>query len=98
MARVIGRDDAEARALLEAVGVRLHAADAATMYPSLAANTVVSKTLGDLIAAGRLGMKTGAGFYDWTPETIAGERARYEALLRAGLALLEPELPKVDPG
>ncbi len=43
-------------------------------------------------------MKTGAGFYDWTPESIARERARYEALLRAGLALLEPELPKVDPG
>ena len=79
-------------------GLDVHAAAAATMYPSLAANTVPSKTLGDLVAAGRLGMKTGAGFYDWTPESIARERARYEALLRAGLALLEPELPKVDPG
>jgi 3-hydroxybutyryl-CoA dehydrogenase len=78
-------------------GLDVHAAAAATMYPSLAANTVPSKTLGDLVAAGRLGMKTGAGFYDWTPESIARERARYEALLRAGLALLEPELPKVDP-
>jgi 3-hydroxybutyryl-CoA dehydrogenase len=78
-------------------GLDVHAAAAATMYPSLAANTVPSKTLSGLVAAGRLGMKTGAGFYDWTPESIARERARYEALLRAGLALLEPELPKVDP-
>ena len=77
-------------------GLDVHAAAAATMYPSLAANTVPSKTLAGLVAAGRLGMKTGAGFYDWTPETIARERARYEALLRAGLALLEPELPKID--
>lgn len=78
-------------------GLDVHAAAAATMYPSLAANAAPSTTLTGLVAAGRLGMKTGAGFYDWTPETIARERARYEALLRAGLALLEPELPKVDP-
>ncbi len=41
-------------------------------------------------------MKTGGGFYDWTPETIAAEKARYEAVLRGALALLADELPKVD--
>lgn len=76
-------------------GIDVHAAAAATMYPSLAANTVPSRVLTDLVAAGRLGMKTGAGFYDWTPESIARERARYEALLRASLALLQAELPPV---
>lgn len=77
-------------------GLDVHAAAAATMYPDLAANTVPSKAITDRVAAGRHGMKTGGGFYDWTPEAIARERARYERLLQAGLALLEPELPKVQ--
>jgi 3-hydroxybutyryl-CoA dehydrogenase len=76
-------------------GLDVHAAAAATMYPDLAANKAPSKALTDRVAAGRLGMKAGAGFYDWTPETIAKERKRYEAMLLAGLALLEPELPKI---
>ena len=76
-------------------GLDVHAAAAATMYPDLATDKVPARCLADRVAAGRLGMKTGAGFYDWTPETIAAEKARYEALLRAGLALLAPELPKV---
>jgi 3-hydroxybutyryl-CoA dehydrogenase len=76
-------------------GLDVHAAAAATMYPDLASDQVPAKALTDRVAAGRLGMKAGAGFYDWTPETIAAERARYEAILRGALALLEPELPKV---
>ena len=77
-------------------GLDVHAAAAATMYPGLADDKAPSKVLTGLVAAGRLGMKTGAGFYDWTPEAIAKERARYEALLRAGIDLLAPELPKVE--
>jgi 3-hydroxybutyryl-CoA dehydrogenase len=78
-------------------GIDIHAAAAATIYPDLARDTVPAKVLTDLVAAGRLGMKTGAGFFDWTPETMAAERARYEAILRGALALLGPELPTVDP-
>ena len=76
-------------------GLDVHAAAAATMYPSLATDQAPARCLAGKVAAGRLGMKTGAGFYDWTPEAIERERRRYEALLRAGLALLEPELPKI---
>lgn len=76
-------------------GLDVHAAAAATMYPTLAANREPSRVLTDRVAAGRLGMKSGGGFYDWTPESIAAERERYEALLRAGLELLGPELPGV---
>lgn len=76
-------------------GLDVHAAAAATMYPTLAANREPSRVLTDRVAAGRLGMKSGGGFYDWTPQAIAAERSRYEALLRAGLELLGPELPKV---
>jgi 3-hydroxybutyryl-CoA dehydrogenase len=79
-------------------GLDVHAAAAATMYPGLAANTAPSRALTDRVAAGHIGMKTGRGFYEWTPESIAKERARYESLLRAGLALIEDELPKVDAG
>ena len=39
-------------------------------------------------------MKTGKGFYEWTPESIQREKARYEGKLLAGLALLQDELPK----
>lgn len=77
-------------------GLDVHAAAAATMYPTLAAAKEPSRVLRDLVEAGRLGMKSGGGFYDWTPEAIASERRRYEALLRAGLALIGPELPKAQ--
>ncbi len=79
-------------------GLDVHAAAAATMYPTLAAGARPSRELTDRVAAGRLGMKAGGGFYDWTPQAIARERERYEALLRAGLALIAPELPPVEGG
>lgn len=77
-------------------GIDVHRAAAATMYPSLAANTTPARVLEALVQAGRLGMKTGGGFADWPPEAIAAERERYDALLRAGLKLIAPELPKID--
>lgn len=77
-------------------GLDVHCAAAATMYPSLATNTEPSAALTSRVAQGKLGMKTGEGFFGWTPETIAAERIRYDALLLAGLKLLEPELPKID--
>lgn len=77
-------------------GIDVHCAAAATMYPSLAANTTPSRALADRVATGRLGMKTGEGFFPWTPESIAAERKRYDDLLLAGLRLLAPELPQID--
>jgi 3-hydroxybutyryl-CoA dehydrogenase len=79
-------------------GIDTHCAAAATMYPSLAANTVPAHALSDRVARGDLGMKTGQGFFAWPPEAIAAERARYDGLLRAGLQLLAAELPRIDPG
>ncbi len=76
-------------------GLDVHAAAAATIYPGLANDAAPASCLAGKVAAGRLGMKTGAGFYEWSPETIAKERKRYEGLLRAGLALIEPELPPI---
>ena len=77
-------------------GIDVHHAAAATMYPSLAANTEPATVLRNLVTDGHLGMKSGQGFFPWTAETIAAERARYDALLLAGLGLLADELPKID--
>ena len=57
--------------------------------------TVPARALTERLESGRLGMKTGEGFYQWTPESIAAERKRYDDLLMAGLRLLAPELPKI---
>ena len=77
-------------------GVEIHTAAAATMYPSLSAATVPATVLREKVAAGKLGMKTGEGFYRWTPESAAAERRRYDDLLRAGLKLIASELPAIQ--
>jgi len=77
-------------------GIDVHCPAAATMYPSLAANTMPARVLAQRYEGGHYGMKTGEGFYRWTPDTIAAERARYDGLLMAGLRLLAPELPKIE--
>lgn len=77
-------------------GIDVHCAAAATMYPSLAANAVPARALSDRVAGGKLGMKTGEGFFKWTPQAIAAERKRYDDLLMAGLRLLSAELPKIE--
>ena len=77
-------------------GLDVHCAAAATMYPSLSNTDQPSRALSERVAAGRVGMKAGAGFYDWTPETRQAERERYDRLLRQGLQLLASELPPID--
>jgi 3-hydroxybutyryl-CoA dehydrogenase len=77
-------------------GIDVHCAAAATMYPSLAANTTPAAALSERVAGGKLGMKTGEGFFPWTPESIAAERQRYDSLLMAGLRLLAAELPQIE--
>lgn len=72
-------------------GLDVHAAAAATMYPTLAANTTPSPTLTDKVARGDLGMKTGKGFFDWDEASIRREKARYEAQLLAALEVLKRE-------
>lgn len=77
-------------------GLDVHCAAAATMYPSFSNANEPARVLQDHVKAGRLGMKTGAGFYEWPAERMASERARYNQLLRQGLELLADELPPLD--
>jgi 3-hydroxybutyryl-CoA dehydrogenase len=76
-------------------GLDVHCTTAATIYPSLAANTEPARVLRDHVVMGRLGTKAGRGFYDWPAERIAAERVRYNGLLDAALKLLERELPPI---
>ncbi|CAG2135355.1 3-hydroxyadipyl-CoA dehydrogenase [Cupriavidus yeoncheonensis] len=78
-------------------GIDVHAAAGATMYPTFCNDDHPARCLSERAADGRHGMKRGEGFYAWTPETIAAERARYDRLLRAGLDLIAPELPEIQP-
>ena len=78
-------------------GLEVHTAAAASMYPSLAVNAEPARVLQERVSRGDLGMKTGQGFFSWTPETQKAERERYDRLLRQGLDLLASELPPLHP-
>ena len=77
-------------------GLDVHCAAAATIYPSLSNSATPAHVLQDHVTAGKLGMKTGAGFYDWPAERRQAERARYDQLLQQGLDLLAADLPPLD--
>ncbi|MBE7941799.1 MULTISPECIES: 3-hydroxyacyl-CoA dehydrogenase NAD-binding domain-containing protein [Ramlibacter] len=77
-------------------GLDIHAAAGATIYPSLCNDAQPARCLTERVAAGRIGMKAGAGFQNWPEERRLAERARYDRLLRQGLDLLRGELPPLD--
>ena len=77
-------------------GLDVHCAAAATIYPTLSNAPEPATVLRHLVAQGRLGMKTGGGFYDWPEDRRRAEQVRYNALLQQGLALLADELPPID--
>ena len=81
----------------EHAGLDVHASAAATIYPTLSNIDVPPPVLADKPKEGRLGFKSGQGFYTWDAASIATERRRYDRLLRAGMDLLAGELPKADP-
>ncbi len=77
-------------------GLDVHCAAAATIYPSLSNTSNPAKVLQDHVTDGKLGMKTGAGFFEWPEEKRFAERQRYDRLLQHGLALLADDLPPLD--
>ncbi len=61
---------------------------AVEIYPSLSNATMLAHCVADRITAGRTGMKAGAGFIEWTPESAAIARAAYEKRLKAAFDVL----------
>jgi 3-hydroxybutyryl-CoA dehydrogenase len=61
---------------------------AAEIYPSLSNTHVLARCVADNIAAGKTGMKAGAGFRAWSAPQVATERAAYEIRLKAAFDVL----------
>ena len=61
---------------------------AAEIYPSLSNSHVLADCVAGIIAAGKTGMKAGAGFMEWPSALAASERAAYEVRLKAAFDVL----------
>ena len=61
---------------LELAGWDLISAVASRVVPDLESSTAVPRLLYEKVERGELGVKTGKGFYDWTPETTECLRRR----------------------
>lgn len=72
-------------------GLDIHCAAAATIYPDLCNDAVPARYMSDRVAQGSIGMKAGRGFYDWTEQSIAAEKQRYETALDGAKAILDRE-------
>jgi 3-hydroxybutyryl-CoA dehydrogenase len=64
---------------------------ASALYPHLHIETGPPALLKDMVAKGHLGMKTRRGFWEWTDESAAKEKARIERALQAGFAILRSD-------
>lgn len=72
-------------------GIDVHCAAAATIYPDLCNSAEPSPYMVDKVAQGHIGMKAKHGFYDWTDESIAKEKARFERALLGAMEILRKE-------
>ena len=63
-----------------------------SIYPSLSTAATPPARLKEMVAQGHIGMKANKGLWDWTDESIASEKARYEKALQAGFGILQSEV------
>jgi len=75
--------------LLDMAGLDIYDAVGSYLNQDLSTSGEVSSTIRDRIAEGKLGMKTGSGIYDYTPEQILELRAQRAAKLVAVRKALE---------
>lgn len=73
----------------EFAGLDTQLAAARTIYPSLHNGAEPSRTLQELVAQGRRGIKSGGGFWDWTPDSANAALKAYEETLIAAARLLD---------
>lgn len=62
---------------------------ATALYPHLHREQGPPALLREMVEKGHLGMKTKRGFWEWTDESIAKEKARIERALQAGMEILK---------
>jgi 3-hydroxybutyryl-CoA dehydrogenase len=61
------------------------------LYPHLYSTTAYPPYVKEMVKQGRAGMKSKHGFWEWTDESIALEKARIERCLQAGVAILKSD-------
>jgi 3-hydroxybutyryl-CoA dehydrogenase len=76
-------------AVFEAAGWDLALAVASQLLPEINSEATVPTVLRDKVARGELGMKTGKGFYEWSPETATEAQTRIARVLIGLEKLLE---------
>ncbi len=59
-----------------------------SIYPHLNNGTKPGRSIESLVEAGQFGTKTGSGFWNWTPQQIEEQRAKYEQTLMEAARLL----------
>lgn len=64
---------------------------ASALYPELHAEKTPPALLKAMVEKGHTGMKAKRGFWNWTDESIAREKARIEKALQAGFAILKDD-------
>lgn len=64
-----------------------------SVFPDLCNDDRPPPVLADKVKRGEIGMKTGRGFWEWPPERIAQEKARYARMLGRALAALKEDTP-----
>lgn len=58
------------------------------VYPHLHNEAETPPMIGQMVDEGRYGMKSGHGFWDWTPAEVEAEKARIETALQQALKML----------
>lgn len=61
------------------------------LYPHLYSEETPPQFLRDMVDKGHTGMKTKRGFWKWTDDSVASEKARIERALQAGFDILRSE-------
>ncbi|MFM8593595.1 MAG: 3-hydroxyacyl-CoA dehydrogenase NAD-binding domain-containing protein, partial [Chloroflexota bacterium] len=77
--------------LLDVAGLDIYTSVASYLNADLSNEGGVSATVGDKVAAGNLGIKTGKGLFDYTPERIQELQAKRGKLLLASKRALTSE-------
>jgi len=75
----------------ELSGLDVNLAASRAVYPDLCNDTAPPDMLAAKVGRGELGVKSGKGFWTWSAERIAAEKARYSRTLSRTLALLRED-------
>jgi 3-hydroxybutyryl-CoA dehydrogenase len=75
----------------EMSGWDTHYLAGSSVYPHLHNEKVPPALLKEMVERGNLGMKSRRGFWEWDDAKLAGERARIERCLQAGMEILKSD-------